>query len=172
MMTIMMMMMMMIKINFLSGTMAIKNGRPRRQKLKKGFCVLLGIHQGGGIGACQKMKKGIQKHCGHKYGLFLYLVTGYKHFLTQKELKKMSLSVQRSVVESFKFNDKHVRFVYVKDVGQCLVSMDVYKVIGYGKEDGVKAIQRLVPEKNKIRFGDAQVDWWTELSTLNQTQHY
>ena len=39
MMTIMMMMMvvigMMMKINFLSGKMAIKNGRPRRQKLKK-----------------------------------------------------------------------------------------------------------------------------------------
>ena len=39
MMTIMMMMvvigMMMMKIKFLSGTMAIKNGTPRRQKLKK-----------------------------------------------------------------------------------------------------------------------------------------
>ena len=70
----------------------------------------------------------------------------------------MSLSVQRSAVESFKFNDKHVRFVYVKDVGQCLVSKDVYEAIGYGKEDGVKAIQRFVPEKYKIRFGDAQVD--------------
>ena len=70
----------------------------------------------------------------------------------------MSLSFQRSVVESFKFNDKHVRSVYVKDVGQCLVSKDVYEAIGYGKEDGVKAIQRLVPEKYNIRFGDAQVD--------------
>ena len=70
----------------------------------------------------------------------------------------MSLSAQRSVVESFKCNDKHVRSVYVKDVGQCLVSKDVYEAIGYGKEDGVKAIQRLVPEKYKIWFGDAQVD--------------
>ena len=70
----------------------------------------------------------------------------------------MSLSVQRSVVESFNFNGKHVRSVYVKDEGQCLVSKDVYEAIGYNKENGVKVIQRLVPEKYKIRFGDAQVD--------------
>ena len=70
----------------------------------------------------------------------------------------MNLSVQHSVVDSFKFNDKHVRSVYVKDVGQCLVSKDVYEAIGYEEEDGVKAIQQLVPEKYKMRFGDAQVD--------------
>ena len=74
------------------------------------------------------------------------------------KLIKMSLLVQRSVVESFKFNGKHVRSVYAKDVGQCLVSKDVYEAIGYEKEDGVKTIQWLVPEKYKIRFGDAQVD--------------
>ena len=60
MMTIMMMMvvigMMMMKIQFLSGTMAIKNGRLRRQKLKKSLCLLLGIHQGIGIGVCQETK--------------------------------------------------------------------------------------------------------------------
>ena len=70
----------------------------------------------------------------------------------------MSLSVQRLVVESFNFNGKHVRSVYVKDEGQCLVSKDVYEAIGYNKENGVNGIQRLVPEKYKIRFGDAQVD--------------
>ena len=59
----------------------------------------------------------------------------------------MSFSVERSVIESFNFNGKHVRSVYVKDVGQCLVSKDVYEAIGYDKENGVKAIQRLVPEK-------------------------
>ena len=53
----------------------------------------------------------------------------------------MSLSVQRSVVESFNFNGKNVRPVYVKDVGQSLVSKDVYEVIDYEKEHGVKAIQ-------------------------------
>ena len=67
----------------------------------------------------------------------------------------MSFSVKRSVVESFIFNDKHVRSVYAKDVGQCLVSKDVYEAIGYEKEDGIKAIQRLVPETYKIRSGDA-----------------
>ena len=56
MMTIMMrmvvigLMMMMIKINFLSSTMVIKNGRLKKQKLKKSFYPLLGTHQGGGIG--------------------------------------------------------------------------------------------------------------------------
>ena len=53
----------------------------------------------------------------------------------------MSFSVKRSVVESFSFNGKHVRSVYVKDVGQCFVSKDVYEAIGYEKEDGFKAIQ-------------------------------
>ena len=70
----------------------------------------------------------------------------------------MSFSVQYSIVESCSFNGKHVRCVYVKDVGQCLVSTDVYEAIGYDKKDGVKAIQPLVPEKYKIRFGDAQFD--------------
>ena len=53
----------------------------------------------------------------------------------------MSLSVQGSIVESFTFNNKHVRSVSVKGVGQCLVSKDVYETIGYEKEDRVKAIQ-------------------------------
>ena len=75
-----------------------------------------------------------------------------------RNLIKISFSVQRSVVESFNFNGKHVRSVYVKVVGQCLVSKDVYEAIGYDKENGVKVMHRLVPEKYKIRFGDAQVD--------------
>ena len=75
-----------------------------------------------------------------------------------RNLIKMSLSVQRSGVESFSFNGKHERSVYVKDVGQCLVSKDVYEAVGYGKKDWAKAMQLLVPEKYKIRFGDAQVD--------------
>ena len=64
----------------------------------------------------------------------------------------MSFSIEPSIVESFDFNCKNVRSVYVKDVGQC------YEVVGYEKKDGVKAIQQLVPEKYKILFGDAQVD--------------
>ena len=70
----------------------------------------------------------------------------------------MSLSVQHSVLELFKFNNKYVRSVYVKNLGQCLVSKDVYEAIGYEKEDGVKAIEQLVTEKYKIQFGDARID--------------
>ena len=74
-----------------------------------------------------------------------------------RNLIKMSLLVQRPVVESFEFNDKHVRSVYVENVGQCLVWKDVYEAIGYEKEDGIKAMQWHVPEKYKIRLGDVQV---------------
>ena len=83
-------------------------------------------------------------------------MTKYRIFFDLNEIKiKMSFSIKRSVVESYIFNGKHVRSVYAKDVGQCLVSKDVYEAIGYEKEDGIKAIQRLVPEKYKIQFGDA-----------------
>ena len=52
-------------------------------------------------------------------------VTGYKNFFDQKELKRMSLSVQRLVVELFKFNDKSIRDVHASGE-ECLVSRDVY----------------------------------------------
>ena len=52
---------------------------------------MLGIHQDIGIGVCQTMKKKRQKNYGHKHRLFLYLMAGYKNFLTQKEQQiKMS----------------------------------------------------------------------------------
>ena len=70
----------------------------------------------------------------------------------------MSLSVQRSVVESFSFNGKNVRSVHVPDVGQSLVAKDVYTAVGYDKENGVKTMQRLVPEKYKMRLGDFVID--------------
>ena len=75
----------------------------------------------------------------------------------------MSLFIQRSVVEQFNFNGKNVRSVYVKDVGQCLVSRDVYKAVGYDIENGKKAIQSLVPKKYKLRYGDVEF-------TLNQQE--
>ena len=70
----------------------------------------------------------------------------------------MSLSVQRSVLESFKFNGKNIRAVYIKDVGQCLIFQDLYTTVGYDRENGFKAMQRLVPEKYKMRLGDAEID--------------
>ena len=79
-----------------------------------------------------------------------------------KTIIKMSLSVQRSVVESFKFNDKNIRAVHV-DGEEYLLSRDVYKAIGYEEENGKKAIQNLVPNKYKLRFGDKN-------SLLNQRE--
>ena len=66
----------------------------------------------------------------------------------------MSLSIQQSFVEQFSFNGKNVRAVYIQDVGECLVACDVYKAMGYGRKAGVKVIQRLVPEKYRMRLGD------------------
>ena len=71
----------------------------------------------------------------------------------------MSLSVQHSVIEQFSFDKKTVRSIYVRDVGQCVIAKDVYKVLGYGRKAGVQAIKRLVPEKYKIRLRDADVDF-------------
>ena len=67
----------------------------------------------------------------------------------------MSLSVQRSVFESFKFNGKNVQSVHVKGE-ECLVSRDVYKVIGYEEENGKKAIQNFVRNKYKLHLGDVK----------------
>ena len=69
----------------------------------------------------------------------------------------MSLSAQRPAVESFKFNIKNIRSVHVKGE-ECLLSRDVYKAVGYEEESGKKAIQNVVPNKHKLRFGDAVVD--------------
>ena len=71
----------------------------------------------------------------------------------------MSLFIQ----EQFNFNGKNVRSVYVRGVGQCLVSRDVYEAVGYDMENGKKAIQNLVPEKYKLRYGDVEF-------TLNQRE--
>ena len=72
----------------------------------------------------------------------------------------MSVSIQRSVVEQFIFNGKNVRSVYVKREGECLVARDVWRAIGYDRVAGVQAIQRLVPQKYKMRLRDA--DFTTE----------
>ena len=48
----------------LNGMIVIKNGRRRKQILRKSFYLLLGIHQDIGIGACQKTRKKRQKNCG------------------------------------------------------------------------------------------------------------
>ena len=69
----------------------------------------------------------------------------------------MSLSVQRSVVESFKFNDKNIRVVHIKNVGQGFVGINVSKVIGYNDDDNARRVtQTHVPGKYRMHLGDAQ----------------
>ena len=88
---------------------------------------------------------------------FLYLVTGYKNFFDQNEIKKMSLSVQHSVVESFKFNGKNIRVIHIKNVGQCFVGIDVSEAIGYNDDDNARrAVRTHVLGKYRMRLGDAQ----------------
>ena len=69
----------------------------------------------------------------------------------------MSLSVQLSVVESFKFNDKNIRVVHIKNVGQCFVGINVSKAVGYNDDDHARrAVRMHVPGKYRMRLGDAQ----------------
>ena len=76
----------------------------------------------------------------------------------------MSLSVQRSVVESFKFNDKNIRVVHIKNVGQCFVGIDVSKAISYKDDDNAsRAVRTHVPGKYKMCLGDAKNILGTEV---------
>ena len=81
---------------------------------------------------------------------FMSAVQTQKKKFDQREIKKMSLPVQDPAAESFKFNMKNIRSVHVK--------LDVYKAIGCEEESGKKSIQNLVPNKYKLRFGDAVID--------------
>ena len=126
---------------------------------------MLGIHQDIGIGVCQKMKKKRQKNCGHKHGHFFVSDDRIQKFFDQREIKKMSLSVQRWV-ESFKFNDKNIRVVHIKNVGQCFVGIDVSKAVGYNDDDNAwRAVQTHVPGKYRMCLGDAQNILRTEVDT-------
>ena len=59
---------------------------------------MLDTHQDIWIGVCQKKRKKRWENYGHKDGLFLCLMTGYKNFLTQKDLQiKISLELFHKV---------------------------------------------------------------------------
>ena len=78
-------------------------------------------------------------------------------FFDQKEIKKMSLLIQRSIVEPFKSNGKNIRAVYVPGLGRCLVGIDLSRAIGYVDDsDGRRAIKRDVPQKYIMRFEDVK----------------
>ena len=63
---------------------------------------------------------------------------------------------QRSVVESFKFNDKNIRVVHIKNVDQCFVGIDVSKAVDYNDDDNARrAVRTHVPGKYRMRLGDA-----------------
>ena len=62
-----------------------------------------------------------------------------------------------SIVEQFSFEGKSVRAVHVRGTGECLVASDVYRAIGYDRKAGVQAMQRLVPERYKMRLSAADV---------------
>ena len=87
---------------------------------------------------------------------FLCLMTGYKNFFDlKKSTNKMSLSVECSVVESFRFNGKNIRVVHIKNVGQCFVGIDVSKAVGYNDNDNARrAVQTHVPGKHRMHLGD------------------
>ena len=69
----------------------------------------------------------------------------------------MSLSVQRSVVESFSFNGKNIRSVNVPGLGECLVGIDVSRAIGYvDGNNGRREIKRHVPQKYMIQLEDVK----------------
>ena len=75
----------------------------------------------------------------------------------EKQIKKMSLLVQHSVLESFRFNDKNKRAVHVLGMGECLVGIDVSRVIGYVDDNnGRRAIKKHVPQKYIMQFEDAK----------------
>ena len=62
-----------------------------------------------------------------------------------------------SIIHQFSFNSTCVRPVNVNGE-ECLLSRDVYDAVGYDEQSGVQAIQRLVPKKYRLRFGDLCVD--------------
>ena len=64
------------------------------------------------------------------------------------------VSIKRSIFEEFNFKDKIVRSVYVQGDGECIFASDVYRGVGYERKAGIKAINRLVPEKYRMRYGD------------------
>ena len=80
--------------------------------------------------------------------------------MTSPELKiiiKMSLSFQRSAVESFSFRGKNVRSVHVPDLGECLVGIDVSRAIGYADDNNDRrAIKRHVRQKYMMQFEEVK----------------
>lgn len=50
------------------------------------------------------------------------------------------------------FPGKQVRSFYIKDKGQCLVAPDAWRAAGYKRAAYVKALEKPVPKKYKMRL--------------------
>ena len=83
----------------------------------------------------------------------------------------MSLSIQQSVVEKLNFNGEDVRSIYIHGEDQCIVASGVYKVVGYSRKAGVKALQRLVPDKYKMLLRDVNIDLDKEDKSVHLHPH-
>ena len=69
----------------------------------------------------------------------------------------MSLLVLRSVVESFRFNDKNITIIHIKNMGQCFVGIDVSNTAGYNDDyNARRAFPTHLPGKYRMRLGDAK----------------
>ena len=71
----------------------------------------------------------------------------------------MSLSIQHSVIEQFSFDGQTVRSIYVRDVGQCVIAKDVYKVLGYGRKAGITSSKTTCSREVQDTLRDADVDF-------------
>ena len=80
----------------------------------------------------------------------------------------MSLSVQRSIVESFSFNGKHVRSIYVKDAGQCLVSKEVMRLLDTTKKMESKQYSGLFLRNIRSDLAMLKLIWRVWTSAFNQ----
>ena len=67
-------------------------------------------------------------------------------------------TTNKDISFSSEFSCRIIRGVYIKDVGRCLISQDVYTAVGFNIENGAETIQRLVPGKYRMRLGDAVID--------------
>ena len=69
----------------------------------------------------------------------------------------MTLSVQRSSVESFSFRGKNVWSVLVPGMRECLVGIDMSSAIGYADDNnGRRTIKGHVPQKYMMWFEDVK----------------
>ena len=92
-----------------------------------------------------------------KKGFFFLSAHRIQKRFDEKESRKVTLSVQRLIVASFKFNCKNIRAVHVPGPRQCLVDIDVSREIWYVDDNNDRrAIKRDVPQKYLMQLQDVK----------------